>query len=227
MQQNYDPPVGLNHQKPDITSGKTTRSAYRYDINGLRAVAVIAVIVNHFNRDILPLGYLGVDLFFLISGFVITSSISGKKSSIGIAKFWTDFYVRRFKRLYPALAACILVTSILICCFDSYPIASLRTGFAAIFGVSNLYLFKQATDYFGAWAELNVFTHTWSLGVEEQFYLIFPLVVYATSLRRDAEVFPKLFFWVVALASAASLVFYVFSFATNESLAFFTLPARL
>lgn len=143
---------------------------YRSDIDGLRALAVLAVILNH--AGLLPGGYLGVDVFFVISGFVITRSLEGETGSFGGVAL--RFYARRVKRLLPALALCVAVSAVAICLVDPNPIVSLLTGIAAMFGGSNLFLFVQATDYFGAPAGLNIFTHTWSLGAEEQFYLLFP-----------------------------------------------------
>lgn len=152
-----------------------TTEHYRPDIEGLRAIAVLAVIANHFNRNWAPSGYLGVDIFFVISGFVITSSLA-RSDSKTIKEFLISFYVRRVKRLLPALLVCIIISSLLTLVFVGNQQASIRTAIAAIFGVSNLYLLRQSTDYFAASAETNVFLHTWSLGVEEQFYLIFPLL---------------------------------------------------
>jgi peptidoglycan/LPS O-acetylase OafA/YrhL len=200
--------------------------SYRPDIDGLRCVAVVAVILNHFDRAALPLGYLGVDIFFVISGFVITSSIY-HRAGVGLFRFWSAFYARRFKRLFPALAACVLITSILICFVDPAPAASLRTGLSALVGLSNMYLLKQATDYFGTWADLNAFTHTWSLGVEEQFYLVFPLAVWATGVRRTPSRAPGAFIAAVTISSVASLMFYIFISSKNQPMAFFLLPSRL
>ena len=91
----------------------TIKLNYKPEIDGLRALAVIAVIINHFNKDILPSGYLGVDIFFVISGYVITSSLSVRKSK-NFWEFLGGFYERRIKRLVPALIFFVLPTSILI-----------------------------------------------------------------------------------------------------------------
>lgn len=148
---------------------------YRSEIDGLRAIAVISVLVNHFFPLYFPNGYLGVDVFFVISGFVITGSIQSRlNSSIGL--FLLDFYGRRIKRLAPALIICIIFTSFLISMIHPFPQEYLRTGIFALFGFSNIYLYSRSTDYFSDAASLNPFTHTWSLGVEEQFYLIFPFL---------------------------------------------------
>lgn len=150
---------------------------YRPDIDGLRALAVIAVIVNHIQPSCLPSGYLGVDIFFVISGFVITGSLTTRQGQ-SIGGQLSGFYGRRIKRLFPALITCVLVTSVLICLFNPEPSESLQTGIAALLGGSNLYLFDRATDYFASSTQLNVLTHTWSLGVEEQFYFFYPIFLW-------------------------------------------------
>ena len=147
-------------------------STYRPEIDGLRAFAVIAVIVNHFSNDLLPAGYLGVDIFFVISGYVITSSLKNRKVD-NFKDFMAGFYERRIKRLVPALIFYVALMSLTICLFNPSPEDSLATGSAALLGYSNIQLFAKSTDYFSTSTQLNVFTHTWSLGVEEQFYFIF------------------------------------------------------
>lgn len=149
--------------------------AYRADIDGLRAIAVLAVIANHLPGHFLPGGFLGVDVFFVISGFVVTGSIASRKLN-GFYAFYTDFLHRRVKRLLPALVTCVLLTCVAVELIDPFPRESLKTGVYALFGVSNIYLYFAGLDYFAPSSKFNAFTHTWSLGVEEQFYLLFPLV---------------------------------------------------
>ena len=132
---------------------------------------------NHFNKDLLPSGFLGVDIFFVISGYVITSSIAARKS-INFQEFITGFYSRRVKRLIPALVFYVILMSVAICMVDPDPQLNLRTGITSLFGISNIYQIKQATNYFDNVTQLNVFTQTWSLGVEEQFYFFFPFLIW-------------------------------------------------
>ena len=175
-----------------VNMATAANSHYRPDIDGLRAVAVGAVIMNHFNHDSLPSGYLGVDIFFVISGFVITASLLNRPSQ-SLGSLLSSFYSRRVKRLIPALIVFVGVISVLICLFSPEPSDSLATGLAALFGMSNLYLHEQATNYFAASTQLNAFTHTWSLGVEEQFYLLFPLLFWYSYAKRSLAPLFKLF----------------------------------
>lgn len=203
-----------------------SKSSYRPDIDGLRALAVIAVICNHFDKNSLPSGYLGVDIFFVISGFVITTSLAGRSGN----NFWdfvAAFYVRRIKRLVPALVLFVVITGILICLFDPSPGVSLKTGIASLIGVSNLYLLHQATDYFAASTELNVFTHTWSLGVEEQFYVLFPVLVWLSGFGRHAANGTKNLLLIVGVLSAASLTGFSLLYLTNQPAAYFLMPTRI
>ena len=124
------------------TSNSRT-SRYRPEIDGLRAFAVVAVIINHFNKDLLPSGYLGVDMFFVISGYVITSSLANRKSK-NFQEFVTAFYGRRIKRLVPALVVFIVITSILITLFNPDPNAAIKTGISALFGLYSLYIFSYS-----------------------------------------------------------------------------------
>jgi peptidoglycan/LPS O-acetylase OafA/YrhL len=205
---------------------QTDRYSYRPEIDGIRAFAVIAVIINHFNKDLLPSGYLGVDIFFVISGFVITSSLAGRPSK-NFHDFLMEFYTRRIKRLVPALVLFILITSVLICLFNPSPDISLNTGITSLFGLSNLYLLKQSTDYFAASTKLNVFTHTWSLGVEEQFYFLFPFLVWFTGFGRLTTKGSKNLFWVIGTLSIISSIAFVYTYQTNQPAAYFLMPTRL
>ena len=201
------------------------KSKYRPEIDGLRAFAVVAVIINHFNKDLLPSGYLGVDIFFVISGYVITSSLAGRESK-NFLDFLTGFYERRIKRLVPALVVFVLITNVLICLFNPDPEKALKTGATSLFGLSNLYLFKQSTDYFAQSTELNPFTHTWSLGVEEQFYLLFPFLIWFSGFgQQTAKGARNLFLWVGAL-TIASLIGFIYLYQVNQPAAYFIMPTR-
>jgi peptidoglycan/LPS O-acetylase OafA/YrhL len=178
--------------------------AYRPDVDGLRAVAVIAVILNHLDHRLLPGGYLGVDIFFVISGFVITTSLR-QRADERLAQLLSGFFARRFRRLVPALALCVAVSGLAVWIIAPNPRESLHTGLAALVGVSNISLLWNSQDYFATATAMNFFTQTWSLGVEEQFYLLFPFLVWASGLTRLGRG-PSRLFAVCLVLSALSVV---------------------
>lgn len=200
-------------------------SRYRPEIDGLRAFAVIIVIINHFNKDILPGGYLGVDIFFVISGYVITSSLLGRPSK-DFKDFISSFYERRVKRLVPALSVFVLIMSISISLFDPSPNESLKTGLTSLFGLSNLYLLQQSTDYFAQSTEFNVFTHTWSLGVEEQFYIIFPFLIWFSGFGQQTRNGARNLFLAVGVLTITSLVGFLYLYPINQPTAYFLMLPR-
>jgi peptidoglycan/LPS O-acetylase OafA/YrhL len=210
-------------QAADITT--IARDKYRPEINGIRAFAVVAVIINHFNKDLLPSGYLGVDIFFVISGYVITLSLAGRESK-NFLDFLAGFYERRIKRLVPALVVFVLITSVLICLFNPDPGGALELGWKSLFGISNINLYRSSTNYFAQSTELNPFTHTWSLGVEEQFYLLFPFLIWFSGFgQQTAKGSKNLFIWVGAL-TVASLVGFIYLYQVNQPAAYFLMPTR-
>ena len=200
---------------------------YRAEIDGLRAIAVIAVIINHFNESLLPSGYLGVDVFFVISGYVITLSLS-KTRSTDVWSFASSFFKRRIKRLAPALFTCITITAALACLFNDRTASHINTGIAALIGTSNTYLHSISTDYFAESTKPNQFTQTWSLGIEEQFYLIFPWLAWFIWLRATpSNAGRRRFTLFVAALCTASLTLYLALAINNPSAAYFLLPSRL
>lgn len=212
-----------------MKDAKTQHRVYRREIDGLRAIAVIAVIINHFDKTILPGGHLGVDIFFVISGFVITQSLASR-SYTSFNKFITEFYTRRIKRLAPALVCFAGITCLLVLLFidpqSQQSATAIRTGIASLFGLANLYLLRNATDYFGSSAELNPFTHTWSLGVEEQFYLLFPLAVWFSGYSRKYSTGSLALVVILGLTGCLSLVSYCWSMQVNQTAGFYLMPTR-
>jgi peptidoglycan/LPS O-acetylase OafA/YrhL len=157
----------------------------RADIQGLRAVAVLLVVAFHAGLP-LPGGFSGVDVFFAASGFVITTTLVRELASTGRVRP-LRFYGRRIRRLLPALAVMLTVVAVLGTLAS--PFAAQRTGaltgIAASFFGANLYLAQLPTGYFDVSSSLDPLLHTWTLAVEEQFYLVFPLLlVFAWRLGR-------------------------------------------
>ena len=129
-------------------------------------------------------------------------------------------------RLVPALSVFVLITSIAICLFQSNPYLSLWTGLTSLFGLSNLYLLGKATDYFAQSSELNVFTHTWSLGVEEQFYIVFPFLIWFSGFGRQTKNGARNLFLIVGALTIASLIGFLYLYPINQSAAYFLMPTR-
>ena len=153
---------------------------YINGIDGLRAIAVLAVML--FHMDILPCwqgGFTGVDIFFVISGYVISKSLASR-SDLTLGSYLVGFYKRRLTRIIPALLVMLLVTTLASVLF--IPSAWLsRTidaaGLSAFFGYSNFHFAWDNENYFSPRVDFNPFLHTWSLGLEEQFYFLFPLSI--------------------------------------------------
>jgi peptidoglycan/LPS O-acetylase OafA/YrhL len=149
---------------------------YRSDVDGLRAVAIIPVVLYHFGFPTFSGGYVGVDVFFVISGFLITSIIY-REMLEGHFSF-TQFYEHRIRRLFPALFFIIAVTAIVAAFLllpGDFRSFSQSVVAATVFG-ANL-LFWKTSGYFDGPAEMKPLLHTWSLSVEEQFYIVFPVVL--------------------------------------------------
>ena len=204
---------------------ESIRVKYKSEIDGLRAFAVISVILNHTSSEILPNGFLGVDIFFVISGFVLTLSFEGKKNT-NFVQFFLSFFHRRIKRLFPALIIFSLITGILITFVDPLPQSSHMTGITGLLGFSNLYLLKQSTDYFANESILNPFTHTWSLDVEEQFYLLFPFFIWFSGFSRKKYFGEKILLISMVFFSTISFVFYVFLNINFPISSYFLMPSR-
>ena len=208
-----------------MTSTRIPTTAYFPHIDGLRALAVLAVLVYHLNASWLPGGFTGVDVFFVISGFIVSASV-GSLGKTGFASFMLFFYARRIQRIAPALLVCLASTAFATALIvpsawlsDNIP----RTGLFAYFGLSNLLLAKSSNDYFSPVAEFNPYTHTWSLGVEEQFYFVFPLLFFgwlaAGAGRRRT-------FWLFAGVTLLSLLHAVWMGRTNPTFAFYMITSR-
>jgi peptidoglycan/LPS O-acetylase OafA/YrhL len=207
---------------------------YRPDIQGLRGIAVLAVMIFHLGLP-LPGGFVGVDVFFVISGFLMTGLVADAVARTGTLSL-ADFYARRIRRIFPALLAMIALTTalgyVLLLPGDERELA--QSGAAAALSFGNVF-FYLTTGYFDIPAEAKPLLHTWSLGVEEQFYLLWPaamLALYALAASAPAKLGIKLSRRAAMLALllaivAAGFLVSIYAVLTNPKAAFYLLPARL
>ncbi len=171
---------------------------YRPEIDGLRAIAVLAVIFFHAHYSFFPGGFIGVDIFFVISGYLITSILLKALETDSFSLI--NFYERRIRRIIPALSF-MMAVSVIVFAFVMPPYDYINVGeslLATAFFVSNLYFMRQE-GYFDAPADIKPLLHTWSLAVEEQFYVIFPILLITLfylgkRYSQKAHIFPTLLF---------------------------------
>lgn len=194
---------------------------YRPEIDGLRTIAVTAVIIFHLNSYFLKGGFYGVDVFFVISGYLITSILikNIEKNNFSMLNFW----VRRIKRLIPLLLSVVIAVLIIVpqLVFKPFFKDVLSDIFPAIFSYFNLHAYLNFGDYWGRGAENSYFLHTWSLSVEEQFYLLYP-----TFLVLSYKYF-KNFLKPLIVLTLLSLVAFLLLVKTNREFTFYMLPTRL
>lgn len=200
---------------------RAASNRYRHDIDGLRAIAVAAVVIFHFSQTLLARGFLGVDIFFVISGYLIAGlvlrGLGENRFSIAV------FYQRRIGRLIPALIALLLATSMAVTAIflpadlEGYA----KSLLASLFFVANIYFWRD-TDYFSGSADQKPLLHLWSLGVEEQFYIFFPFL-FLLLARHPRTLVPAL-----GLLTGGSFAMNVWMLQIDgASPAFYLLPTRI
>ncbi len=201
--------------------GSTPATHYRAEIDGLRAIAVLAVVLYHLDVPYFAGGFVGVDVFFVISGFLITRLLVAEYAAKGSINF-RHFYLRRARRLLPALftvlGVCALVTSLLFS-----PLLLRDFGEALIYAVlsfSNV-LFYLQSGYFDASDQHKALLHTWSLGVEEQFYLIWPALIALLAANRNRLI------RVLISVGLISLIFAILLIDGHASAVFYLMPLRI
>jgi peptidoglycan/LPS O-acetylase OafA/YrhL len=194
---------------------------YRKEIDGLRALAVVSIIFFHAGYKAFNGGYVGVDIFFVISGFLITSIIL---KDIQQGKFHlVEFYERRARRLLPALFCVILVSMIFawVWMLPNEITEFSQSVLSVLFFVSNFFFWNDS-GYFSTSAEFRPLLHTWSLAVEEQFYLLFPaILIFSLLLKRLYTTS------ILVLIGVLSFVFSIWASTYKPTLAFFLIPSRI
>jgi peptidoglycan/LPS O-acetylase OafA/YrhL len=201
----------------------TSELNYRPDIDGLRAIAVLSVILFHIDKTLIPGGFVGVDIFFVISGFLISLNIL-KDLERGRFSI-TDFYRRRVKRIAPPMLIVVWVTLVAAQFFllpqDAEPTA--ESGLWSLLSLANVYFWlHQDTSYFAAASSEIPLLHLWSLGVEEQFYIFWPLILMAFYRPSRA----RLFFWIAAIVGIGSFLMGEILFSSAPTFAYYMLPTR-
>ncbi len=198
--------------------------AYRPEIDGLRAIAVLAVVIYHAVPSWLPGGFVGVDVFFVISGYLITSLLVAEHAASGRIDL-AGFYARRVRRLMPALwlvLAAVLVVATFVLGPLGVPVRAVADStLASLAFVANGYFLMHAGDYFAGPVDEMPLLHLWSLAVEEQFYLVYPLLLMLLLGRGRRSLVG-----VIAVLSLASLAMAEFWVGVDPSLAFYLMPAR-
>jgi len=193
-------------------------------IEGIRALAILLVIAAHAGILGFEAGFIGVDIFFVISGFLITRLLIQEIQEKGSISF-SNFYIRRLQRLLPALIVVIVTTGIALS--HTLPkheqLAHIEAGASASVWTSNIYFAFSTIDYFGTDASLNAFTHTWSLGVEEQFYIIWPALIMLLWCYKRSLTSLALLLSVIAVISFLSCM-YLSMFSPIK--AFYLMPLR-
>jgi peptidoglycan/LPS O-acetylase OafA/YrhL len=204
---------------------------YRNDIQGLRALAILMVVGAHFAIPGLDWGFAGVDIFFVISGYLITQFIYVEYAETGNFNY-LNFYARRFRRLLPALTLMIAVTlfagHFLLSPAEQAKAAKIAP-FASVW-LSNFYFSFASINYFDAPLQDSLFLHTWSLGVEEQFYLFWPvfLIAIVNELKKSTDtVHRKGLFFALSIFIAASLIGCIVLSYGRPTWAYYMMPTRL
>lgn len=200
--------------KLDFTSPLTQHNGYRSDIDGLRAVAVCLVVGFHAFPNIFTGGYIGVDIFFIISGYLISGIIFKQLSSNHFSFF--DFYRKRINRIFPALIF-VLVSTILLSKFYNFRNEILDFNdslVAAVSFIANIFFYMKS-GYFDTAAETKPLLHLWSLGIEEQYYIIWPILLMLLWKRHIIKP------WSIILLITVSFTASIFVLPSNQSAAFY------
>ncbi len=201
---------------------------YQRHVDGLRAVAVLSVVFYHFGYAAFGGGYIGVDVFFVISGYLITRVILDEIKGAGGFQF-KRFYIRRMRRLFPAMLA-TFSSSLIVAAVLFSPEQFQKFGgslSAAIFSVSNIFFWTES-GYFDVNAHLKPLLHTWSLSVEEQFYLFWPALLWFITLKSNRQLLPLIFIMLGIASLAINYIWVLGNFDVDfSSTIFYLTPFRV
>lgn len=210
QQNNVPEALAIPPENKTVKKDRRARLRQVKGLDGLRGLAVLAVVIYHFFGDILPGGYLGVDLFFVLSGFLITSLLV-REYRVNNTISLKDFWIRRFRRILPAALVTLFIVTAIVTAIGGDIAVGIREQFlGTLFFVNNWTQIATSQSYF-AENEVQVFAHYWSLAVEEQFYIIWPLVTLGIfvftqrRLHRSPRRVPMLVTALLAALSAAAM----------------------
>lgn len=209
------------------TKGFTKYKKMRYmpGLDGLRAIAVLGIIIYHLNKQWLTGGFLGVDTFFVISGYLITSLLLKEYDDTGIIKL-KSFWIRRLKRLLPAVIVLLMVVGTATLLLKSDNIIRVKHDIiAAIFYVSNWWYIAKDVNYFEQFSFMPL-KHLWSLAIEEQFYMFFPVILVTLLLTIKKRYKIGFIFWGVSIISLGLMMF-IYSINGDHSRVYFGTDTRL
>ena len=207
----------------------TASRSLRQDIQQLRGIAVLAVIVNHLGVSWLPGGYLGVDMFFVVSGYVITlSMLSGGTSPVSRFHFFAQFWIRRMFRLWPMLFVTVIATTVMLLATGLANPDPLLTGLTSVLALSNFRLLFGRLEYFALDTGTDWFMHTWSLAVEEQIYVMLSVVFALVGMRPTTPDATRRMRRLFAIVSVLVLISLAFAFLpiTSEVVRFYAPHTR-
>ena len=203
----------------------TAKLSHRREIQGLRALAVLAVITNHLFADFMPGGFLGVDIFFVLSGYLITGQLVELSSNGQLGRNLLNFYARRMRRILPSALLVIWLTVVLAFKYLGPVIGNetLRDGRWSTLFIANSHFNSLKVDYFGQGSSSPLLQHYWSLAVEEQFYIVWPfalLLLVLLSKTHSKKI-------LLTLLSAIALFSFSSIFIIEKTLSYFATQTRI
>ncbi|WP_020213555.1 acyltransferase family protein [Flavobacterium rivuli] len=200
-----------------------SKTSFRYDINALRAIAIIGVVFYHFKFKFFTGGFSGVDVFFVISGYLMSRVVINQIDKGSFS--FVNYFEKRLFRIVPALLTLIAIV-VTICFFIYLPddfVINLKNAASSILFLSNIYYWRNPASYFNPSVEENLFLHTWSLSVEWQFYLIYPFILlFLNRVFKKKLIFKTMFIALTVILFAVSIVASIY----KSNFSFYMLPTR-